>query len=157
MKPELNNETKLRFYAQYYGHYPFCYGYEDWEKRNMIIVDGISLRMSEEESSDPSYYDYLELKPLSTISDEEAITVANTVLGLNSGHSYITEKGCTDTVIHIKISNVRYMPSEREYGCSTDYLPQKISDFLRSKGYALPFQGISVDEQVQAGWVRLRE
>lgn len=29
-------------------------------------------------------------------------------------------------------------------------------DYLRSKGYALPFMGISVEEQVSKGWIKLK-
>lgn len=34
--------------------------------------------------------------------------------------------------------------------------PMVITDYLRSKGYALPWMGLSVDEMVQAGWIKLK-
>lgn len=30
-----------------------------------------------------------------------------------------------------------------------------ITDYLRSKGYALPWMGLSVDQMVEAGWIKL--
>jgi hypothetical protein len=30
-------------------------------------------------------------------------------------------------------------------------------DFIRSKGYAIRFQGISVEQQVELGWIKLKE
>jgi len=33
----------------------------------------------------------------------------------------------------------------------------KAYDYLRSKSYALPYMGLSVEEQVERGWVRLIE
>jgi hypothetical protein len=34
-------------------------------------------------------------------------------------------------------------------------IPQAI-DYLRSKGYSVPWMGISVEEQVQRGWIKLK-
>lgn len=34
-------------------------------------------------------------------------------------------------------------------------MKKQMADFLRSRGYALPFKGISVEEQIKAGWVKL--
>jgi hypothetical protein len=31
-----------------------------------------------------------------------------------------------------------------------------ITDYLRSKGYALPFMGLSVEQQISYGWVKLK-
>jgi hypothetical protein len=32
-----------------------------------------------------------------------------------------------------------------------------VVDYLRSKGYALPFLGMSVEEQINLGWIKLKE
>lgn len=36
-------------------------------------------------------------------------------------------------------------------------LPYTDIDFVRSKGYALPYNGITVNEMIQAGWIKLRQ
>jgi hypothetical protein len=33
----------------------------------------------------------------------------------------------------------------------------ELHDYLRSKGYALPWMGLSVDELVEYGWVKLKD
>lgn len=33
----------------------------------------------------------------------------------------------------------------------------KVADYLRSKGYALPYMGISVEDQIKYGWIKLTE
>lgn len=40
--------------------------------------------------------------------------------------------------------------SEDFYGIAS------VSDYLRSKGYAVPFMGLSVETLIEYGWVRLR-
>lgn len=72
------------------------------------------------------------LTPLSQISYEDAEH-----LGVNSANGY-DEYG----------ANYRI-------GCS-DWKTYDV-DYLRSKGYALPWMGVSVEEQVNRGWVKLRE
>lgn len=71
-------------------------------------------------------HDYLLLRPLSSITEEE------------KHHAYkISFYGMTD---HEKIR------------ASVEY-----ADIIRSKGFALPFMGISVEEMVAAGWIKLIE
>jgi len=36
-------------------------------------------------------------------------------------------------------------------------IPFEAVDFLRSKGYALPFMGLSVDELVNYGWIKFKQ
>lgn len=33
----------------------------------------------------------------------------------------------------------------------------KITDYLRSKGYALPFRGLTIDQQIEKGWIKLKD
>lgn len=70
-----------------------------------------------------------ELKPLSKITDED-------LRELNAGrHEWI----------------VLYEDNPEE-----ELTPQAF-DFLRSKGYALPFMGISVEQQIEWGWIKLKQ
>lgn len=38
-----------------------------------------------------------------------------------------------------------------------DIISQFEADYLRSKGYALPWMGISVEEQIKLGWIKLKD
>lgn len=82
---------------------------------------------------------FLLLKHLSSISDEDAIELG-----------YST---CDDPL------NPNYGMSAS--GCFLDDWTQREemlmsdSDYLRSKGYALPWMGLSVEEMVEAGWIKL--
>ena len=112
MKTEINLETKAKFFAQY-----ACQGLLGTRRggKDLFIIG--DWRIFNE--------DYLLLKPLSSITDEDA------------RHSGIT-KG------RLK-QHVQYHHIMTPFMC----------DYLRSKGYALPWMGLSVEEMVQAGWIKL--
>jgi hypothetical protein len=72
--------------------------------------------------------DFLLLTPLSQITDEDAI-----------------ECGYEDAAQLLRFKNKRTKPMF------------ELHDYLRSKGYALPWMGLSVDELVEYGWVKLKD
>lgn len=73
---------------------------------------------------------FLTLKPLSAISDEDVEIID---LGLED----YNEDGWWNK------------HGDFYWWASTDV------DYLRSKGYALPWMGLSVEEMIQAGWIKL--
>lgn len=73
---------------------------------------------------------FLTLKPLSSINDEDAEII-------DLGSEDYDELGWFDK------EGMFY------YWSFIDV------DYLRSKGYALPWMGLSVEEMIQAGWIRL--
>ena len=77
---------------------------------------------------------YLELKPLSSITDEAAIDLAE-ILGWSRKDLY-----------------KRYIVRSHTLG---GLLSQIELDFLRSRGYALPWMSISVEQQIKFGWIKL--
>lgn len=94
---------------------------------------------------------YIPLKSLSSITDEDAVEVAkiwnwqldDNKLGIGRRHGL-----------------VQIINSESPYGSSgTPFFERQIKaiDYLRSKGYALPWNGISVEQQIEWGWIKLVE
>lgn len=73
----------------------------------------------------------LQLKPLSAISDEDAFK-----LGYPDSDDFIASWSVSDNISDFTIGE---------------------ADYLRSRGYALPWMGLSVDEMVEAGWIKLIE
>lgn len=89
----------------------------------------------------------LELTPLSAISDEDAAYVSN-VAGLGSSDYFKkVEQG--------KVLLTQYLTSSRCNVQPNDWL--QIFDYLRSKSYALPWNGISVEQQMEYGWITLKD
>lgn len=119
MKPEINNENKAKFFALYYDQ-PVAF--------TTSFVKGEDLRsiLNNEEMKRFGEPAYLSLKPLSSVSDEDAIEC-----GYDGLESF--------TINHQ----------------NPNFLDLYSADLLRSRGYALPWMGLSVDELEQAGWIRL--
>lgn len=87
---------------------------------------------------------HLELKPLSKITDEDAIVVAK-IFGMTEDFEFIGKMLCT----------TMFDNSDSESETSIFNSNAKAVDYLRSKGYALPFRIYSVEDLVSFGWVQL--
>ena len=116
------NETavKCRFFAQYWGTKTLYVG----------VVGLVEIGKGGWNLKHPDFF--LQLKPLSKITDEDAISMYR---GLERNYE----------------SANQFLEDYKSIG----FLEQSEVDFLRSKGYAVPFMGYSVDELVKMGWVQL--
>lgn len=124
-------ESKAKFFALYWGQKVLCNtnkGWSDW------TISQVSLREIVLAKSDS-----LELKPLLQISDEDSIEVVNIAktMGIKCGSMRNPKDYCI-----INIGKTIFSISE-------------IVDFLRSKGYALPWMELSVEEMIEFGWIKL--
>lgn len=130
MKVEINIENKSRFIALYtpYG--------EIWKKSN----EGHQLKVATGNIC-------LNLKSLSSISDEDVIQLSKLMDENFEGF------GHTD----IPVEEIVEFRNDIVQVLEEIYYPLVIADFLRSRRYALPYLGISVEEQIEAGWIKLIE
>ena len=123
MQAEINNENKAKFFALYLNQ--------------KVLCDNLRSNERLDKSWNWSHKDFwIQLKPLSSISDEDKDAV-----GLEPCHQF-DEKGWYE----------RSTFDELFYYWSFEDV-----DYLRSKGYALPWMGLSVDEMVKSGWIKLIE
>lgn len=118
-------QNKQKFIAQYWG--VRCMQFVGFlEKVSHICMN----RTNASEKS-------LMLKPLKSITSEDAIQVA--------------------TLWYL--GKVEDVPDLEELGRKLvvdDFcIPMHMSDYLRSKGYALPWMGLSVTQLVEYGWIKL--
>ena len=116
------NETavKCRFFAQYWG-------------TKTLYVGGVGLVEIGKGGWNLKHPDFfLQLKPLSKITDEDAISMYR---GLERNYE----------------SANQFLEDYKSIG----FLEQSEVDFLRSKGYAVPYMEHSVDELIKMGWVQL--
>jgi hypothetical protein len=120
-------ENKAKFFAQYWG-------------QEVVITDGI-LRVASVGTLKKAWViqSHLELTAISSITDEDAIEVSNIVRDVTHGKSFDT-----------RVDNIKQLA--KYY--AIDY--SAVSDYLRSKGYALPLMRLSVEEQVNRGWIVLK-
>jgi hypothetical protein len=138
IKPGMNSESKAKFFASYIG----CNFISDdcLTTLDHIILDSdnpygwintIGQRIYTADGQ-------IVLKDLSSITDEQDIEVTKIFYPL-SENSAITE----DEFSAFGINS----PAKRII---------ELIDYLRSKGYALPFMSYSVEDMVQAGWIKLK-
>lgn len=84
---------------------------------------------------------YLELRPLSSISDDlkkELFEKVNSIASAMLGRDLTAD--------------IDYLLENAELGFVNSF----VVDFLRHHGFAIQWMGISVEEQVELGWVRLK-
>ena len=119
-------ENKAKFFAQYINKRD-CIARKGFKKRDNINPNGIDA------------FDILELTPLHLISDEDAIEV---------GKFWFEEENTLSKsiglIIHWSKSDI------------LDSWSSNIVDYLRSKSYALPYNGLSVEKMIEYGWVVLK-
>ena len=116
--------TKEQFFAQYWGQEVLhCKGY------------ALSFKVGKGyDFTDPNFY--LLLRPLSSITDEEAMEIA--------------ESFC-------QIKGLIFKPEHSIFILHDHRFDSIIVDHTRSLGFALPYMGITVEEQIERGWIKLKE
>ena|SRR5690606_29772386 len=159
-------ENKANFFALYWGK-DVANIRLPHEEEYRGVIDSITM----------DHITHLELKPLSSISDEDAIEVAK-ILNKETRNNFRTRfiyeiiKKTDGVYVDVKadysdiksanpkqvyvgvidISNFRWVYK----GESNSQMVGVCIDYLRSRGYALPFMGLSVEELVNRGWVKLK-
>jgi hypothetical protein len=158
MKAEINLENKAKVFALYWGQEVMKGVWKNAQHPPLkITFDTIG-----------QCHNYrLELKPLSLISDEDKKVLVN-ILFTETINTHIgLSKTCNPDfgfsfwvlglkeycfywdfdVICLEKGNGNYLPDSIKFIYASDY--------LRSKGYALPWMGLSVEDMVEAGWIKL--
>ena len=141
-------KNKAKFYAQYLKSAKVLFEEFSLSNNRMtkyselltgVISDMVGSTIYTEMSEQPMEVCKLELKPLSQITDEDAA-------------------GITEIM--------DWSPSIEEFKDSWEHVldwetslkgQMEVTDFLRSKGYALPYMGISVKQQIEWGWIILKK
>lgn len=123
-------ENKAKFFAQYLKQkVVFKTDWECFNDKSLMELDPTYLQTG----NNVLVGGYLVLKPLSSITDDD--------------QRY---------VLSDKLCNSMELVEEDKIGAffiSDCYL----TDYLRSKGYALPYMGLSVETLVSYGWVKLTD
>lgn len=136
MKAEINKISKSVFFSLYWGQKRIeMVGYEE-------LMTPYQANMKND-GRIPKLETKIHLKPIESITEEEAY-----YLGFRS-----------DTVFNhknIKHNSAReaFLITYKEMALS-EILPSMDADYLRYKGYAVPFMGLLVEEMIEAGWIKL--
>jgi len=140
---ENNLENKANFFAQYWGQEVLIDESID-ALLEVCLNDLLNVKIENNNC-------YLKLKPLSKISDEDLLEM------LRLYNSTMTDADLKSLTIEDKldISDCLLGKADIAQNETSPLVYLAVYDFLRSKSYALPYMGLSVEEQVERGWVRL--
>lgn len=131
-------ENKIAFMAQYYGQYVLRSYFP--EQTGLSKIDGMCFHIQHLLMNG-----YLELKRLPDLTDKDALNIA----GILKWNHY-TDEG--------KIKQVKnFIDSYLDYH-STNISPNEyfeVLDYLRSNAYAVPYNGMTVEQQVEYLWVKI--
>lgn len=140
---ENNIKNKQKLFALYLWQPVFKP--ENWNNRTEVL-DLYNLGRIDFRIDNPSC---IELRPLSSITDDEAIEVAKIGLPDKVLYDYLwipgTGKAIANSIDKGRQTNTFY-PHFRFIDTA---------DYLRSKGFALPYMGLSVETMVEYGWIKL--
>lgn len=163
-------KNKAKFFALYYGQDVLTREdgfHKFWKLGSEISVESALSR---------HWYDYkyyLELKPLSSISDEDAIEVAK-IMTFHDGKGLIIERKKNGEIEMYDryndephfLNTLFFFPDPFEIFSRDDnrnwfqYDAERfleVTDFLRARGYALPWMGLSVEQLINYGWIKLKK
>jgi len=127
--------NKVKFFAQYWGQKVFI--------NPVLSTDAVTnVYIFDYPEPEDIEHEYLELKHISSITDEDASILAE---------DYDFYIG-SDPLDQFK-TIIDFKQSITENNC----YPIGFFDFLRSKGYALPWMGLSVENLEEYGWIKLKK
>lgn len=146
---KLNQELKPLFFSQYYGQRVIRYN-EDRTDTNGVVSGG-SLRRTA--------ISYLELKVLDSLTEEECFYLCD-ALDIDRVH-YMKLDGLNLTGFDIEdfadtIKAIIEDPPGGFVDCFNGKYVGHMMDYLRYRGFAVPWMGYSVHHMVQAGWIKLK-
>lgn len=138
-------ETKMKFFAQYYGQDVLTAGNANCDNlpENWL-------------ADDLQHSQYLLLTPLSTTSDEDAVTIAKA-------------SGMFKTNLHFDVYEIETHGGVKLKAVSTfggdignrfvicEDMPSDCVDKSRELGYAHKWNGITQEQQIEYGWITLKD
>lgn len=132
-------ENKAKFFAQYWGQDLIKVEMPEWGGKTRI-VDSLTLE------SDSFNRFYLELKPLSSITDEELVKIA---------------KFYESTAHNVKLDDGQisfdFIYGDQGASGAIEISDGYCHDWLRSNGFATEWMGLSVETMIEYGWIKLKE
>jgi len=150
LKQSCITAVKSRFFSQYWGQKVGVKDkFDNWTVGNIFGLD----------------FECLELKPISKITDEDAIKVAILMTkfkwNLDLGVKVIQQENQIRIYYDAKSSGFKHTTTIYDDFFGRNYIGEPIQplsgeifDYLRSKGYAVPFMEYSVNDLISLGWVQ---
>lgn len=155
MKAEINNENKAKFFAQYWGQDILCSDmYGDGGTIYSATMKGSSIKN-----------EWIELKSLSDVCDEDAYGIGMLVNCWSKTErrmAFFKDDEMRETHIMAGKAFADCIGKDFGWGMSHPFANNSTDilhayDFLRSRGYLVPWMGLSCEEIIEAGWAKYPE
>lgn len=165
MKPQLTPELKERFLAQYWGQRVF------FVNDSVNEIYDIDSNFQDAHECEKEFI-YALLRPISSLTDDEAIEVAiSSLMPITFKTACIrrfdhpNHKSMSTITVLLDTDNLEVLINQESAYISISANGKKMGIFnpagyiqkLLSLGIAIPFMGHSVGDLVNAGWVKLKE
>ena len=137
---ENNILNKEKFISQYWGQKVLNFK----GSTGLITINQFYLK----KNSAKRYW--LELKPISSITDEDVIEVAKRQISINEFAYSDYNDYLQDCITEGKKIIQQYLDGDEWF------LYTETTDYIRSKSYAFKWNGLPVKEQLKRGWVKLK-
>lgn len=142
-------ENKAKFFSNYYLQNVYC-----WHDDNLPLdlLDNSKLNLMYSEN------DIISLRKIKDIKDNEFIELAQIFGKANIGCVFQRRN---DVIEFIGIEyfklyfNGLIFYTNDPYEDLDSLLLLEGYDYLRGKGFALPYKGLSIEEQLEYGWIKL--
>ncbi|WP_430827264.1 hypothetical protein [Chryseobacterium indologenes] len=129
-------ENKAKFFAQYWGQEVFKY-FDTLKIQTYFKLD--------HENFGNIHNGYLELKPLSSITDEELVKIAQFY---------------ESTAHNVKLGDDQilfdFIYGDQGASGAIEISDGYCLDWLRGNGFATEWMGLSVEKQIEYGWIKLK-
>lgn len=129
-----NSENKLKFFAQYFGQN--ILKHKDFKESAHSFFSFTIININ--------HY-YLELRSIESITDDECVEYYNMF--------------CPDLYIedNLKIYAFKDMLNHILESKLFNCLELQETDFLRSKGFLVPFMNLTTDQILEFGWAKIKD
>ena len=141
-------QNKACFFAQYWGQ----------DVLMVVLNNGTHVRAKVGASLDLcNEGDYLELMPIEKISRDDCRDIAAMVFTEPNKDEENMVSARNFVMHHFNNKNLsRYYLWKIKPFEDTNLIHVLVTDYLRSRGYAMPYMGIRVETLVEWGWVKLK-
>lgn len=128
--------NKHQFFSLYFGQKVYMFS------ENHPVINTMSYWNIIE--NDNNENDYLLLKSIENITDYDLLIIDK-----------ICSTNPNGDIEQLKSFFYEFFIEQNTYDYPNPYNTLRVYDYLRSKGYALPYLGLSVALQLQYGWIKI--
>ena len=132
---ENTTENKLKFFAQYFGQRVL----KNKNLNEPFNKDVVYDMLFDSYVNKHIDFFYIELRSIDSITDDECVELYDLLFDFPSAETHVFAKIC----------KIKFLIENEDYS-------QTLTDFLRSKGFLVPFLNLTTDQILEFGWAKIK-